>query len=138
MAAPTIKVRAHSNHVSPVTPPELKHLMLSPMKSSSLNGEMIGTKTRPLSCSFNVNLPPIIVNEDEEKLRETSVDTVNLIIQRSKNAWMIEDEQGFEPGDRLIAVNGTNVEDMDRENINRLIKGVAGNGELILHVGYFF
>ena len=54
VAAPTIRVRVHSNHVSPVTPPELKNMMLSPIKTSALNGEMTGVRTRPLSCGFRL------------------------------------------------------------------------------------
>lgn len=133
MAAPTIKVRAHSNHVSPVTPPELKNMMLSPIKVSALNGEMTGTKMRPLSCGFAMNLPKIEdFCEDALNLRETSVEQVNNIV-RFKESWMIEDP-GFEPGDKLVAVNGTNVEDMDKENVLKLLKSNSG---LILHVSCF-
>ena len=137
VAAPTIRVRAHSNHVSPVTPPELKHMMLSPIKTSALNGENTGVRSRPLSTSFTLQLPDINLNEIEA-LRETSIEKVNLQITRVKNSWVIEDEIGFEPGDKLIAVNGTNVEDMDKENVTKVMKANAGNGtELILHVSDF-
>ena len=55
-----------------------------------------------------------------------TVENVVTLIQRVKNSWIIE-EPGFDPGDRLIAVNGTNVEDMDRDSVLRLLKeGVGG------------
>lgn len=131
VAAPTIKVRAHSNHVSPVTPPELKNLMMSPIKVSALNGEMTGTKMRPLSCHFSMVLPEISI-QDPEELRETSVEILHHL-KRSKNAWIIEDS-GFQPGDKLIAVNGTNVEDMDKENVFKLFKGNNSDNGVTLHV----
>lgn len=136
VAAPTIRVRVHSNHVSPVTPPELKNMMLSPIKTSALNGEMTGVRTRPLSCGFSLQLPPIAdFNENDETFREMTVEHVVTLIQRVKNSWIIE-EPGFDPGDVLIAVNGTNVEDMDRDSVIRLLK--EGVGGRVLHVSDFF
>ena len=55
-----------------------------------------------------------------------TVENVVTLIQRVKNSWIIE-EPGFDPGDRLISINGTNVEDMDRDSVLRLLKeGVGG------------
>ena len=109
--------------------------MLSPIKTSALNGEMTGVRTRPLSCGFTLQMPPIYdFNDNEETLREISVENVVTLIQRVKNSWIIE-EPGFNPGDKLIAVNGTNVEDMDRDSVTKLLKEAVGGR--VLHVSNF-
>ena len=74
-------------------------------------------------------------NENDETFREITVEDVVTLIQRVKNSWIIE-EPGFDPGDKLIAINGTNVEDMDRDSVLRLLK--EGVGGRMLQVRSFF
>ena len=116
-------------------------MMFSPIKTSALNGENVGVRSRPLSNLFALKLPPIswVDDNEYEALREISIEKVNLNVVRSgKNAWVIVDEPGFEPGEKLVAVNGTNVEDMDREKLAQVMKANSDGSGLILHVSHIF
>merc|ERR1712223_1102381 len=73
MAQATVKVRVHSDHVSPVSP----KLPLSPIQASALNGESVGIKQRPLSSLFPMHLPNLVQNGDEETLREITIEILS-------------------------------------------------------------
>ena len=145
IAQHTVKVRVHSNHVSPVTPPEtLRMMQQSPIKAKDLNGESVGVKQRPLSCEFPLHLPSVSLDAENEAVREISVDLVapgdyGFILREhaKKKSLIIESElwqDKFAPGDQLVAVNGTNVQELDREQIQKLVKSSSGASSLILHV----
>ena len=153
IAPATVKVRVHSNHVSPVTPPEnLKVMQQSPIKAKDLNGESVGVKQRPLSCEFPLHLPKVLCDAENEAVREITVDlvapgdygfSVRSCQQSSpakKKSLIIESElfAKFAPGDQLVAVNGTNVQELDRDQIHKLIRNTSGASSLTLHVSLNF
>ena len=151
IAQHTVKIRVHSNHVSPVTPPEnLRMMQQSPIKAKDLNGESVGVKQRPLSCEFPLHLPTVALDAENEAVREITVDLVapgdyGFTVRHSeaakKKSLIIESERWqakFAPGDQLVAVNGTNVQELDRDQIQKLIKSSSGASSLILHVSLLF
>ena len=120
-------------------------LPLSPIQASALNGESVGIKQRPLSSLFPMHLPNLVQNGDEETLREITIEILSpeeLKIKQSfvknKSILLIE-SSGFVPGDQLVAVNGTNVQDLDRDEVQKLIKTAlttTGNQSISLKVRF--
>ena len=108
----------------------------------------MGIKQRPLSALFPMHLPNLVQNGDEETLREITIEILSpeeLKIKQSfvknKSILLIE-SSGFVPGDQLVAVNGTNVQNLDRDEVQKLIKTAlttdAGNQSISLKVSFFF
>ena len=105
----------------------------------------MGIKQRPLSSLFPMHLPNLVQNGDEETLREITIEILSpeeLKIKQSfvknKSILLIE-SSGFVPGDQLVAVNGTNVQDLDRDEVQKLIKTAlttAGNQSISLKVRF--
>ena len=94
-----------------------------------------------------MHLPNLVQNGDEETLREITIEILSpeeLKIKQSfvknKSILLIESSPGFVPGDQLVAVNGTNVQDLDRDEVQKLIKTAltTGNQSISLKVRYFF
>ena len=107
----------------------------------------MGIKQRPLSSLFPMHLPNLVQNGDEETLREITIEILSpeeLNIKQSfvknKSILLIE-SSGFVPGDQLVAVNGTNVQNLDRDEVQKLIKTAlttdAGNQSISLKVRFF-
>ena len=105
----------------------------------------MGIKQRPLSALFPMHLPNLVQNGDEETLREITIEILSpeeLKIKQSfvknKSILLIE-SSGFVPGDQLVAVNGTNVQDLDRDEVQKLIKTAltTGNQSISLKVRFF-
>ena len=120
-------------------------LPLSPIQASALNGESVGIKQRPLSSLFPMHLPNLVQNGDEETLREITIEILSpeeLKIKQSfvKNKLiLLIESSGFVPGDQLVAVNGTNVQDLDRDEVQKLIKTAlttTGNQSISLKVRF--
>ena len=117
---------------------------LSPIEASALNGESVGIKQRPLSDVFPMHLPNLVQNGDEEAVREITIDILSpeeMKIKQSfvknKSILLIEESPGqFVPGDQMVAVNGTNVQDLDRDEVQKIIKTAlnTGNQCITLHV----
>jgi hypothetical protein len=134
MAQPTVKVRPHSDHVSPVSP--LK--MFSPIKVSALNGESVGVKYRRLSAAYPACPLPGLWLEDEAE-REIGLVlvspndygfSVKQCIVRNESMLLIESKlPEFAAGDQLVAVNGTNVGNMDRESVHKILKALGATTE---------
>ena len=106
----------------------------------------MGIKQRPLSSLFPMHLPNLVQNGDEETLREITIEILSpeeLKIKQSfvknKSILLIE-SSGFVPGDQLVAVNGTNVQDLDRDEVQKLIKTAltTGNQSISLKVRFFY
>ena len=106
----------------------------------------MGIKQRPLSALFPMHLPNLVQNGDEETLREITIEILSpeeLKIKQSfvknKSILLIESSPGFVPGDQLVAVNGTNVQDLDRDEVQKLIKTAltTGNQSISLKVRFF-
>ena len=105
----------------------------------------MGIKQRPLSSLFPMHLPNLVQNGDEETLREITIEILSpeeLKIKQSfvknKSILLIE-SSGFVPGDQLVAVNGTNVQDLDRDEVQKLIKTAlttTGNQNISLKVRF--
>ena len=105
----------------------------------------MGIKQRPLSSLFPMHLPNLVQNGDEETLREITIEILSpeeLKIKQSfvknKSILLIE-SSGFVPGDQLVAVNGTNVQDLDRDEVQKLIKTAlttTGNQSISLKVRF--
>ena len=102
----------------------------------------MGIKQRPLSALFPMHLPNLLQNSDEEKIREITIEILSpeeLKIKQSfvknKSINLIESD-GFAPGDQLVAVNGTNVQEMDRDEVQKLIKTAltTGSHRITFHV----
>ena len=94
-----------------------------------------------------MHLPNLVQNGDEETLREITIEILSpeeLKIKQSfvknKSILLIE-SSGFVPGDQLVAVNGTNVQNLDRDEVQKLIKTAlttdAGNQSISLKVSFF-
>ena len=122
---------------------------LSPIQASALNGESVGIKQRPLSDLFPMHLPNLVQNGDEEAVREITIDILSpdeMKIKQSfvknKSILLIEESPAgqFVPGDQMVAVNGTNVQDLDRDEVQKLIKTAlnTGNQTITLHVSRYF
>jgi hypothetical protein len=125
-----------------------------------LSGENLGVNHRPLSTHFLIQLPDLIttalpaanITKDHDVLvrdvkvrRESSDDKLfSLFIRRSTkkgNPILIVESghventcQVFVPGDQLIAINGVNVENEDREEAVKILNDIAEN-EVTLQVG---
>lgn len=156
---PTIKVRAHADHVSPVhldsssTSPKIPLPALSAGELKiMLTGENIGLGQRPLSTDFSIRLPSLGVDELDRDVREvfitpTTIDsdtedalgTYGLSLKRvhlnqtggkamseaAKAVLVIESSDltsGIYPGDQVMAVNGIDVSEMNREAVNEIFK----------------
>ncbi|TRY70027.1 hypothetical protein TCAL_15012 [Tigriopus californicus] len=157
---PTIKVRAHADHVSPVHPSSSS--TTSPKKplpaltshelKIMLTGENIGLGQRPLSTDFSIQLPGLGVEELDRDVREvyitpTNIDsdtedalgTYGLTLKRvllcqtggqarnepGQPVLIIESSDlasGIYPGDQVMAVNGIDVSEMNREAVNEIFK----------------
>ena len=128
-----------------------------------LSGENLGVNHRPLSTHFPLQLPDLIAttattanqtkeNDDNLLVRDVVVTRLSsddklfgLFIRRATkkgNPILIVESghvestcQMFVPGDQLIAINGVDVQNQDREEVAKILSDIAEN-DVTIQVGH--
>lgn len=154
VAHATTQVRAHSNHVSPVSPEkaaqsnESSPSLDDTVWRSFVNGENLGVNQRPLSCHFPLQLPDLIAAPEESSDFNSNTPGVSLKravvvtregpddrlfglnirkgVRRGHPVLLVEGSD-FVPGDQLVSVNGAHIVDHDKDAVVKILSEMKEN-----------